>query len=767
MKKTVVLPLMGMVMISLAACKLAPDPGAVPPPDTGVTPPPDEKVIPDNADEILAAGIRVKGDPSTYCNPVNISYQYQRDLLSRESADPAVIVYKNEYYLFASHGSGYWWSSDLVNWNFVYSQMPEIDKFAPAVCVIGNELYLTHSQQGAVYKSSSPKADVWEYVGKPVGWEDPALFVDDDGRVYAYYGLSATEPIVGVELDPHNNLARLKGPVALFNQHKAAHGFEVPGENNDKPGNECWLEGAWMTKHGGKYYLQYAVPGTEYAAYANGVYVSSNPLGPFTFEPYSPVSFKAAGFVRGAGHGSTVQDLNGNWWKFDTAAISVAHMFERRLIMAPAAFENGRLVTNMAFSDYPLYTPHSGKASFDNPGPDWNLLSYGKALSASSSLAGFPAENAFNENLRTWWSAGTGTAGEWITADLGKACAVNAVQINFADQNITAANGRNNDFRYRYVIEFSLDGETWYTAVDRSDAVGEPFKAQDTSHDYFEFDQSGGQITARYVRLTNKGNVPAGGKFAVSGLRLFGTDGSGKPGSVSGFSASRPASDERTVNVTWNAVSGAEGYMVYFGAKDSNMRLHYQVTGSTGCRINALNMGVDYEFAIAAYGPGGTGSRSGVINAAATRPAPDTPVPPVIPEAQKPEAAEGFTVYEAENGTLGGGAAIAADSGASGGATIRDMHLAGAFFEIKNVNGGPGGSAALRIIYSNGNPSAKTEIFLNGESAGTFTLPTTGGWNVFMRVDLPLSGFISGAANTIRFVGGQEGYNPDFVQVIY
>ena len=37
-----------------------------------------------------------------------------------------------------------------------------------------------------------------------------------------------------------------------------------------------------MTKHNGKYYLQYAGPGTEFKSYSDGVYVSDKPLGPFT-----------------------------------------------------------------------------------------------------------------------------------------------------------------------------------------------------------------------------------------------------------------------------------------------------------------------------------------------------------------------------------------------------------------------------------------------------------------------------------------------------
>jgi hypothetical protein len=453
---------------------------------------------------------------------------------------------------------------------------------------------------------------------------------------------------------------------------------------------------------------------------------------------------------------------------FKTVAISVHHMFERRLIMAPAKFdEDGRFISHFAFSDYPMYRPKSDQFSFENPRPDWNLLTQGKAMDASSSLTGFPKENAFEENLRTWWSAETGTEGEWIIADLGKVCAINAAHINFADQDIQAHYGRNNDFRYRYLLEFSVDGETWYPAVDRSDAVGEPNKAQDISHDYFEFDQSGGQIAARYVRLTNKGPVPAGGRFAVSGLRLFGSDGSGAPGEVSGFTAARPVSDERTVKLTWDAVPGAEGYMISWGAKDSGLFLHYQVIGATECRINALNMGTDYEFAISAYSAGGVGNRSAVITAAATLPYPDRPEPEPIPEAQQPEKAEGFAVYEAEDAQVGGGAVVAGDANASGGGVIQNMHNPGAFFELSSIDGGPGGDAVLRMIYANGNQQARTEIFLNGEPVDTFTIPGTGGWHIYMRIDIPLTGFTPGETNTLRFEGGQEGYNPDFIQVIY
>src|ERR1019366_6002516 len=48
----------------------------------------------------------------------------------------------------------------------------------------------------------------------------------------------------------------------------------------------------WMNKHDGTYYLQFAAPGTQFKTYGDGVLTSKDPMGPFTYAPYSPFSFK-------------------------------------------------------------------------------------------------------------------------------------------------------------------------------------------------------------------------------------------------------------------------------------------------------------------------------------------------------------------------------------------------------------------------------------------------------------------------------------------
>lgn len=545
--------------------------------------------------------------PETCCNPINIAYQYQDGYRSRESADPAAISFRGDYYLFASHGSGYWWSPDLTDWHFVYvspEAMPDIGRFAPGVCVIGDAIYITHSGSGSIYKSSDPKSGRWEFVSRPVGdWGDPAFLVDDDGRVYCYYGCSPVDPIRVVELDPAQDMAVIAGPFDCLRAETAVHGFEVPGEDNTDYAGECWLEGAWMTRHDGRYYLQYAAPGTQFATYADGCYVSDSPVGPFTYCDNSPVTFKAGGFLTGAGHGSLLEAADGRFWKFDTVSISVNHMFERRLVMCPAAFDRyGQLVANLVRADYPAYTPASGKGSFDRPGPDWHLVSGGAAAAASSELdAAHAAERAAEESMRSWWSAQTGKSGEWLRLDLGKTCAVRALQINFADQDVDNVSDRRDGFCYRYTIEYSPDGETWELLVDHTDCEAAPYTALDTSHDYYELLEP---LPLRFVRITNRGPIPAGGKFAVSGLRLFGNGGGKPPAAPVGLTVSRET-DTRSAAVSWDAVPDAEGYILRYGSREDSLYIHQQVIGGSTAAIHNLNTGVDYWFTVDSYNDSG------------------------------------------------------------------------------------------------------------------------------------------------------------------
>ncbi len=533
----------------------------------------------------------------TFCNPLNIDYRFSiHSPFYREAADPCVVTFNNEYYLFASHSSGYWWSTNFLDWNLVIPTGLDIEKWAPSVIVISNTMYYTSSQAGDIYKTTDPKGGKWTYVSHPHDWGDPALFADDDGSVYCYFGCSANGSINVVQLDPTNNFAVIGKVVQCFFSDAKDHGFEVFDENNIPSGKDTWIEGAWMTKYKGTYYLQYAVPGTELRSYCDAVYKSSSPKGPFVFCPNSPVTAKPLGFVTGTGHGCTFQDLNGMYWRADTVTLSVNHMFERRLAVFPAGFDaDGIMYSDTVFGDYPQYPPGQHRNSITNNLCGWNLLSKGKFVKASSQKGSFSATNAVDENIRTWWCAETGNAGEWLSVDLGNKCSVNAIQVNFAEQDGNYYSGRAATFSYKYKVEYSTDGINWKMLVDKST------HARDYPHDYLELPTA---VTAKHIRITNLGRVPGNGKFAISDLRVFGNGESRLPKAVKSITVLRNK-DPRSVQVSWESVPGADGYIIRYGTAETKLYNNYQIWSGTSYTINSLNVGQNYYFTVDAFNDGG------------------------------------------------------------------------------------------------------------------------------------------------------------------
>ena len=82
--------------------------------------------------------------PRTFANPIDIDYRFMTSPPSRrEAADPAIILFQGDYYLFASKSGGYWYSSDMIDWKFVKPEGLDIEAYAPAVMELNGALYYT------------------------------------------------------------------------------------------------------------------------------------------------------------------------------------------------------------------------------------------------------------------------------------------------------------------------------------------------------------------------------------------------------------------------------------------------------------------------------------------------------------------------------------------------------------------------------------------------------------------------------------------------
>jgi hypothetical protein len=488
----------------------------------------------------------------------------------------------------------------MIDWKFVKPEGLDIEAYAPAVMDFDGALYYTACNIG-LYKSADPKGGKWELIGKPFNVGDPDLFVDDDRRVYLYYGLAYNGAISGVELDPKNQFKQIGQPWQCFRANYAQHGWERRGEENLGAPNGAdfqegpWLEGSWMTKHNGVYYLQYASPGTEFRGYADGVYTATSPRGPFTYAQYSPFSFKPTGFATGAGHSATFQDKNGRWWHISTMRISIKHDFERRLGIFPVQFDaDGQMHSNTLFGDYPMLIPSERKDDGVALGVGWMLVSYGKRATASSSMDTLGPEKAFDEDIRTLWSARTANPGEWLSVNLGKKCRIDAVQVNFGEQEATAL-GRATELYHQYKLEWSADGKEWQTLADRS------ANRTDVPHDYIQLAEP---VVAQYVKITNV-HMAGGGPFSIRDLRLFGSGQGQAPARAPKFEIHRDASDPRNATIRWEIVPGAEGYVVRYGIAGDKLYQNSEIRGKKEIALHDLNAEAKYYFTVDSFNDSG------------------------------------------------------------------------------------------------------------------------------------------------------------------
>ncbi len=506
----------------------------------------------------------------TYCNPINPDYGYAPNPIytaagrHRATADPVITLFKGTYYLFSTNQRGYWWSKGLYDWKFIERTFipPGVknldDLCAPAVCAVGDTLLVfgsTQKKDFPLWPSTDPLHNEWKHAVYPfqIGAWDPDFFLDTEGKLYLYWGSSNKFPLYGQQISRHT-FQPIGEPKAMFSLNDKQFGWQRFGEYLDNIFLDPFMKGAWMTNHGGKYYLQYGAPGTEFSGYADGVQVADQPLGPFVPQAHNPVSYKPGGSARGAGHGNTFQDVWGAWWHVPTMVVAVKNNFERRLGLWPAGFDkDGVLYANTDFGDYPHYLPTGPADHLKTRFTGWMLLNYQEPVRASSTLGGYAPNLAIDESIKTYWSAATGGSGEWFQTDLGRVSTVRAVQINYADQDAEFL-GKQMGTYHQYKLYSALDGRKWQMLVDKSR------NRTDVPHDYIELPQA---VQTRYLKLKDV-HMPTG-KFALSGPRVFGSAGIPKPAAVREFVVLRTTHDKRSAWLRWAPSGDTYAYSIRVG----------------------------------------------------------------------------------------------------------------------------------------------------------------------------------------------------------
>jgi hypothetical protein len=451
----------------------------------------------------------------TYCNPISVPLPTTiNGKPSRRGtaslADPTVFRHGGKYYLYATGGAA-WVSDDLVHWEHRPIELPGRGPVGPSIIECKGKFYFIDNN-AVMFRSDAPLGPwqdlgrVKDEAGNEMHWADWMLFADDDGTMYAYHNSDkgiGRDGIFVTALDPKFDFARTIGPTINCFAYDPSHVWERRGDRNEDA-STSWLEAGWMTKHQGKYYLQYSAPGTEYKTYAVGVYVGDGPMGPFRYCANSPILVDRGGLLNGPGHHAVIEGPDGRLWMVYHVLMHITSKWDRRLAIDPISFNaQGEMCVGG-----PSETPQWGPLAKRHGAVGLRALSIGRpvttsapagATSATAPATATGAACAVDNNVRTAWEP-TGALPCWLSVDLGEVHTVCAARTLFI-----------NTGPYQYRIETSTDGAAWHTLAD---------KTANALANHNEYDVAD-PVEARFVRLVLTGK-PADMPLRVIEFTVFG-----------------------------------------------------------------------------------------------------------------------------------------------------------------------------------------------------------------------------------------------------
>ena len=382
----------------------------------------------------------------------------------REMADPTGLWFEGKWYLYPSCDMAWVSADEGRTWEHHPLNVRDLG-YAPTV-VHHRGRFLLMASDSEVYSGPTPLGP-FAAIGKltPPAKPglptqiDPMLYSDEDGRLFYYWGCTPHSGIWGVELDPEKPTQVISEPKELIPFRPDLFPWERVGSFNQNP-STGWMEGAWMIKRNGRYYLTYSAGGTQYRTYSMGCYVSDSPLGPFVPQKRNPIFRTTEGLVTGTAHGSIVLGPQGRYWTFYTIFSCVVHGFERRVGLDLVDFDaQGEIFVPRATST-PQPLPGENAAAWDTLNESEPTIG---SSNAENSLGRFAADNA----MTTWWLPAADDTTPTLTTHFSARSTVQAVRVIWRDVGLDTVSGRRpGPFKYR--IEAEVSPGTWTTIIDRT-----------------------------------------------------------------------------------------------------------------------------------------------------------------------------------------------------------------------------------------------------------------------------------------------------------
>ena len=136
----------------------------------------------------------------------------------------------------------------------------------------------------------------------------------------------------------------------------------------------------------------------------------------------------------------------------------------------------------------------------------------------------------------------------------------------------------------------------------------------DVPHDYVELEKP---VQAKFIKLENI-HMPTG-KFAISGLRVFGNGNGVKPESVQNLIVLRTEKDKRSAYIKWSPVDNAFAYNLYYGTAPDKLYSCIMIHDFNEYWFKAMDKDKTYYFSIEAINENGVSEKKKKIIKVATK----------------------------------------------------------------------------------------------------------------------------------------------------
>lgn len=417
-------------------------------------------------------------------------------------ADPTVKKFGDTYYIYATtdgSGAGFgpaqvWTSKDFSNWTLMPMNWPDTHWiWAPDVMhdAKDGKYYMVYCQPCQLHMgvSDTPRGPWKNILGKsdavlvPDRFVTNAItldgqtFVDDDGRVYMYWGTWGIYKGFGCGAGILTDDKKTFSETRLIPNTEVTDFFEAP----------------FVLKRNGIYYFMYSSGSCHDHTYRVQYATSNKPLGPYKYQGCI-LETNADGTIHGPGHHSVLQEGDNYYIVYHRHDNPHSNRgFHRQVCIDKMEFlPDGRIKTITPTHDgIGLLAPSVIRSR--------NLALDCKVEASSYYDDDFKPSYAVDDNNGTLWRP-KGTGSEWLKIDLGKTQKIKTIMTQFE---------YGTQF-YQYLIETSTDGHNWKVFADKSQnrLAGSPM---------VDF----GNAKARYVRLTYLGGQKNGFGGAIWNIKVY------------------------------------------------------------------------------------------------------------------------------------------------------------------------------------------------------------------------------------------------------